>query len=364
MTDEPKKGISIKQLMLRAKPQATVICGTNTIHLYPANAGDLDEFKRLSAGGGGDALVRFRGLLPRIASLVNQAEIQEKRDPLPSEIVEQLSADELEAIADAYVAIAAFKDVRTDKGESAVVRLEGESAIAYLERLLIAMIEQHRHTFEKLYLDAMSPASRLLEKVNSSSFTLGESLKAYEKLSVPGAVQFETINTQAQDLFRATNEHHSRIARERKEELEMSRLTGEMTAQSAKLLQDLTKAASDFLLRFDARSDKADKDTRHQLKIAVWSVAVSAVLALFALGIGIASYVQDGGNNVANDKLQSNILKLQSTESEKRIQIERELESLRAQVVQLEKQRSAKQSGAQKGHVAVGASEGVKGGNR
>lgn len=191
MTDEPKKGLSIKQLMLRAKPQATVDCGLNTIHLYPANAGDLDEFKRLSSGG--DALVRFRGLLPRIASLVNQAEIQEKRDPLPSEIVEQLSADELEALAEAYVAIPSFKDVRTEKGEAAVTRLEGESAVVYLERLLIAMIEQHRHTFEKLYLDAMSPASRLLEKVNSSSFTLGESLKAYEKLSVPGAIQFESI---------------------------------------------------------------------------------------------------------------------------------------------------------------------------
>lgn len=363
MTDEPKKGVSINQLMLRAKPQATVVCGTNTIHLYPANAGDLDEFKRLSVGGG-DALSRFRGLVPRIASLINQSEIQEKREPLPSEIVEQLSAHELEVLAEAYVAIPSFKDVRTGKGEAAVTRLEGESAVVYLDRLLIAMIERHHRIYEKLRLDAMSPASKLLEQVNLSSFTLGESLKAFDKFSTPHVAQFEADNSRAHETFRIMNEHQSRIARERKEELEMSRLTGEMTAQSAKLLQDLTKAASDFLLRFDARSEKADKDTRHQLKIAVVSVVVSAVLAVFALGIGIASYVQDGGNNVANDKLQSNILKLQSAESEKRIQIERELESLRAQVVQLEKQRSAKQSGAQKGHVAVGASEGVKGGNR
>ncbi len=362
MTDEPKKGISLEQLMLRAKPQATVVCGINTIHLYPANAGDLDEFKRLSSGG--DALVRFRGLLPRIASLVNQAEIQEKREPLPSEIVEQLSADELEAIADAYIAIAAFKDVQNGKGKSTIVRLEGESAIAYLERMLNAMIEQHRHKFEKLCLDAMSPASKLLEQVKLSSFTLGESLKAFDKFSAPHVAQFEADNSRAHETFKIMNEHQSRIARERKEELEMSRLTGEMTAQSAKLLQDLTKAASDFLLRFDARSEKADKDTRHQLKIAVVSVVVSAVLAVFALGIGIASYVQDGGNNVANDKWQSDVLKLQNAESEKRLQIERELESLRAQVVQLEKQRSAKQSGIQKGHVAAVASEGVKGGNR
>lgn len=251
MTDEPKKGLSIKQLMLRAKPQATVDCGINTIHLYPANAGDLDEFKRLSSGG--DALVRFRGLLPRIASLVNQAEIQDKRDPLPSEIVEQLSADELEALAEAYVATTSFKDVRTEKGKAAVTRLEGESAVVYLDRLLIAMIERHHRIYEKLRLDAMSPASKLLEQVNLSSFTLGESLKAFDKFSAPHVAQFEADNSRAHETFRIMNEHQSRIARERKEELEMSRLTGEMTAQSAKLLQDLTKAASDFLLRFDAR---------------------------------------------------------------------------------------------------------------
>lgn len=358
MSTEPKKGLNISLLV---KPQATVTCGSNTIYLYPARASDLDEFNRLSTEG--DALSQFRKLLPSIASLVIQVDIREKRDPLPSEVVEQLSDDDLEMLADAYAAIPSFHEVRIDKGENieAVIRLDGESAVAYIGRLLKAEIERHRSAFQKMRLDAISPASKLLEQVKLSSLNLGESLKAFDKLSLPPVAQIEAIESRSADVFRAMDKHQQKLARERKEELEMTRLTGEMTAQSAKLLQDLTQAASDFLLRFDERSEKADSDTRHQLKIAVISVVVSAFLALFALGVGFASYIQDSGNNVANDQWQRDILELQKADSKRRIKMERELEDLRSQIRQIDQTGKTNALTARASKIEVAAPKSLKG---
>ncbi len=141
----------------------------------------------------------------------------------------------------------------------------------------------------------------------------------------------------------------------------MTRLTGEMTAQSAKLLQDLTQAAGDFLIRFDERSEKADSDTRHQLKIAVISVVVSAFLALFALGVGFASYIQDSGNNVANDQWQRDILELQKTDSKRRIEMERELEDLRSQIKQIDQTGKSNALTARASKIEVAAPKSLKG---
>jgi len=349
MANEPKKGI---KLSLLVRPQAEVRVGANTIYLYSPRLSDLNAFS--SKYTNVDATIRFRELLPHIASLSVHTDFEKEREPLSLELVEQLSDEELERIADAYVAIPDFNEVRTGgKDVVGITRQDGESAVTFLNRLLTAEAEHHRRIFEKIYLDSTasarklmeqinisgsSAASKLLEQLKLSSSGLGDRLKEYEKLSMPSAIPMEAFNTSTQELFRAENERHARLARERKEELEMTRLTGEMTAQSARLLQDLAQASSDFLLRFDQRSEKADKDTRWQLKIAVGSVVMSAILAMFALGIAIASYQQDDKNNLANDQWQKEEIELQKAKLEKRIQTELEVEQLKSQLIQFEKQ--------------------------
>lgn len=250
-----------------------------------------------------------------------------------------MSAEELEKLADAYIFIPGFNEVRTGgKDVVAIIRQDGETAVTYLDRLLTAEAERHRRIYEKIFFDATAPASKLLEQLKLSSSGLGDRLKEFEKYSIPQAIPWESTSKVTQDLFRAEGERNARLARERKEELEMIRLTGEMTAQSAKLLQDLAKASGDFLLRFDQRSEKADRDTRWQLNVAVVSVVVSAILAVFALGIAIASYQQGDKNNSANDQWQKKAIELQRAEREKQIQTEREVEKLKSQLKQFEKQ--------------------------
>ena len=148
MTTEPKKGFNISVLI---KPQATVPLDTNTIYLYLLRSDDMAEFSRLSADQ--DISARFRSLLPHIASLVAQTSFREKREPLPVELVEQLSNVGLEKLADAYAAIPSFMDVRTGKGGNiaAVTRRENESAVSYLDRLLFAEVERNRRASEKIH---------------------------------------------------------------------------------------------------------------------------------------------------------------------------------------------------------------------
>jgi hypothetical protein len=88
----------------------------------------------------------------------------------------------------------------------------------------------------------------------------------------------------------------------------MVRLTGKMTAESAKTLKDLAEAATVLLEQLDARDEKAEKSTRKQITIAVWSVGISAVLALFALVVSGLSYYQDKANNAGGDKWQAEML--------------------------------------------------------
>jgi hypothetical protein len=58
----------------------------------------------------------------------------------------------------------------------------------------------------------------------------------------------------------------------------------------------------------EARDQKTDQATRTQIKIALWSVASSAVLALVAAILAGFSYFQDRDNNTAGDQWQAKVL--------------------------------------------------------
>lgn len=353
MTTEPKKGVSLNSLAL-IKPATSVLIGTKTIYLYPLRVDDTVEISRLSADQ--DASTRFRSLLPHIASLIEHTNFKEKRESLPAELVEQLSDAELEKLADAYAAIPSFMDVRTGKGDNAaaVTRQAGESAVSYLDRLLIAALEEDRRIFEKIRLNATDPISKLLERVKLSSLNLGESLSAFDKFSPKSTTPSITFDAgPTEKLMAASRARDTKLASERKEALEINRITGEMTSRSAKLLQDLSQAASDFLQRFDERSEKADKATRRQLRIAVFSVAISALLAAIALAIAIASYFQDSNNNSINRQLQMDVLDLQKTKSGEVVKIEREVEDLRSQLREIQEQSKGNPSTIGTGRKAV-----------
>ena len=161
-------------------------------------------------------------------------------------------------------------------------------------------------------------------------------MSAYEELtkfSKPAPLEIQPIRT---DHFDALNRQmvqqaHERV-KERAEEMELTRLTGQMTAESAKTLKDLAEAATTLMEQMDERDRRTDQSTRTQITIAVWSVGISAVLALFALIVSGFAYVQDRDSSSSEDQWQVKLLTAVEQGNQQRSVAEHENEILREQV--------------------------------
>jgi hypothetical protein len=148
------------KLNLLIQPVAEVHIGSSIIYLFPVRISDVNEFADLYDEA--DSMEKFRKFLPHIASLSVPKSFQEKRIPLPEELIEQLSAGDLEALASAYAGNPSLDKARAgnaDEKVAPVTRHADEVAISYLDRLLGAEVERHRRIFAKINADIISPAS-------------------------------------------------------------------------------------------------------------------------------------------------------------------------------------------------------------
>lgn len=295
---------NVLDLDLLLGPKATVQTSVGPVFLYSLRASDVSEFEKLKSN---DPTERVRKFLPCIASLHETSSFRDEREPLPLELAAQLTEADLDALATAYALPSVLGAVRVKSNEVIVPpRQEGETAELYLDRMLQQEIKSQTAELKKLQEKMLAKGSSMLEQVRKSSSALGSTLTEFDRLTKrSGPVEIRPPNM---DHFHAMNEQFARQARERAEELEMVRLTGKMTAESAKTLKDLADAATVLLEQLDKREEKSDKTTRTQINIAVWSVGVSAVLALFALIFSGLAYFQDGRNNDSGDKWQAELL--------------------------------------------------------
>ena len=79
------------------KPIADFPTSAGKIYLFSLRVSDLLQFEKLAAN---EPLPKFRNFLPYIASLSPNAELEKNRESLTSELVAQLSDEEVEAIAE------------------------------------------------------------------------------------------------------------------------------------------------------------------------------------------------------------------------------------------------------------------------
>lgn len=96
--------------------------------------------------------------------------------------------------------------------------------------------------------------------------------------------------------------------------------------------KDLAEAATTLMEQMDERDRRADQSTRKQITIAVWSVGISAVLALFALIVSGFAYVQDRGSSSSEEQWQVKLLAAIEQGNQQRSATEHENEALREQV--------------------------------
>ena len=313
-------------------PVTSVPTTVGTVYLYGLRASDYEVIGKLTEA---DPSARFRALLPCVASLVENKTFKEERQPIPPEAVDRLTDSDLDALADAYAATMQRR-IRADgdaqKGPPQ--RDPGEPSTAYVDRVLNHEVKAQLDELRKMREKMLASTSSIFDQVRKSSSALGSTLSAFDQLTKSAAAV--EIRAPSMDHLHAMNEQFARQARERAEALEMVRLTGKMTAESAKTLKDLAEAATVLLEQLDERDKKADKSTRKQITIAVWSVGISAVLALFALVFSGLAYFQDKANNAAGDKWQSALITAVQNGGQQRDAAEKEAHRLRDQVAALE----------------------------
>ncbi|EMP7583952.1 hypothetical protein ACUHOQ_001268 [Pseudomonas aeruginosa] len=323
-----KKGLNLDLLF---RPATAVPTSVGTLYLYGLRTSDLSAWETLP---GEEPIARIRAFVPHIASLVEATGFKDERLPLAAEDVDRLSDAEMEHVAEVY-AETLLRGPRIDGEESAKPERENaEPAAAYLDRLLKHEAQEQSQQLRRVREKMVASTSSIFDQVRRSSATLGSTLSAFEQLTKSSPTV--EIRSPSMDHFHAMNEHFARQARERAEELEMVRLTGKMTAESAKTLKDLAEAATVLLEQLDERDKRADRSTRKQITIAVWSVGISAVLALFALIVSGLAYLQDKDNNAAGDKWQTELIATVRDGSHQRDTNEKEAQRLRDQVAELE----------------------------
>lgn len=323
-----KKGLNLDLLF---RPATSVPTSVGTLYLYGLRTSDLSALETLP---GEEPMARIRAFLPHIASLLEAKGFKDERPPLATEDVDRLSDAEVERVAEAYAGMV-LRGPRVDGNEGAKPEREvTEPAVAFLDRLLKHEAQEQSQQFQKMHEKMLASTSSIFDQVRKSSSTLGTTLSAFERLTKSSpSVEIRPSNM---DHFHAMNEQFARQARERAEELEMVRLTGKMTAESAKTLKDLAEAATVLLEQLDERDKKADHSTRKQITIAVWSVGVSAVLALLALIVSGLAYYQDKTNNESGDRWQSELIAAVRDGGGQRATAEKEAQRLRDQVAALE----------------------------
>lgn len=324
--DPPKKkGLDISLFL---GPTTDVQTSAGRIYLYPPRVSDYTSFEKLTAS---EPTARFREFLPRVASLSATTKIEKERAPLAQELVAHLSSEEVEALAEAYAFSAALQTTRVgSKEKSGLPREEGESATSYVDRLLKKELAVHLEDMRRMREQMLASTSGIFDQVRKSSALLGSTLTDFERLSrsIAAPVAMPVLETKHLEFSNHMAEHQARLARERTEELEMVRLTGTMTAQSAKTLQDLAEAASTLLENMDARDRRSNRMTHIQLWIAVGSVVVAAILSG-------AAFLQDKENNAANDKWQEKMLSSINESNRQRTSIDDENKRLKAKIDEL-----------------------------
>lgn len=292
MAEEGKGGFDLSAL---AGPIGQIDLTVGTVFLYQADETVRELFRRMTND---TPEQRGRAILARIISLEKRTGWGDTIVPIPNEPLSALTDDDIASVAELFRQCLDRHRALPEKPVPAIEpQVNGESALAFFDRVLgtdIATADKDTKAQMKRLIDAAtSPASKLLEQLNLSSDRLGSTVREFDKLRSQ-TVEIPVFHDHVGEMNR-------RLAQERNEDRKVARLTGEMTKQSAEMLQELVNTAGTFLVRFDDRDQKSDRQIRVQLWVALGSLALSVLLSGFGVWFAAKSYYQDAEKNKADD---------------------------------------------------------------
>ncbi len=328
-----KKGFDLN---ITIKHIAEVDTPIGKLYLFPLRVSDLRAYSKLNAT---DAIERIRTFLPCISSLSTDYALKQERIDITIDQALQLTDQTLQKIAETYALSSALRSaLEGEKDREPIVRATDEPATEFLDRLLRKKVQEQATQLENIKKQILGSTHGIFDQVRKSSQTLSETWKQFEKLNqastIPKGIA-RPVENSAFENFKRISEQQNKLVRERAEDRELVRLTGQMSAQSAKTLQQLADAASTMLEKFDERDEEAKRTTKFQLWIAVGSVIISAVLALLAILLSVAAFNQDKANTSSGDMRQDKVLEELNAANTHSAKLESEIQAIRQKVEQL-----------------------------
>ncbi len=264
MPIEEKKIEKLTLLQLLIQPKSEVSVQNQTIYLYDLNTDGIKRFSELLKENE-DPEIRFKNLLPCISSLVSRKNLKEKREFLPTDLINKLTKPELEQIARKYITIPSISILskkKEDINDEIVTQKESEPIINYLDRLLIEKDKRSRSSvikLKKLIDDSnRSGASSFLStlgKNNEASMAFG----AYDKSA--SALANITKGSEAASILSSFGKIHAAN----------TALEFEKSLSASAILKSLEKIddASQILKNFEEVSKKWERNRFIERKIAL-----------------------------------------------------------------------------------------------
>jgi hypothetical protein len=291
------------------------------LSLFPQRFEDIGAFSKLPLDE--PSSNRLRLYLPYIAAR-SDAPIEDGDCPRIDEASsQQLPDEDLERIAEAYLSMPERRQVAEGAGplSSPIVRADGESATAYLDRLLKAdherQMEDLQGTYESLRKGPGQPLSTALADVDRHASSLRDvatsvvqDLAGQEHGSELGPnvipSSLEGNRPLLSDVEITQNE---RLKPVRDEEIALTRSICIVTTQSALLVASLSETATRFIREFSETTQKSEEATRTSLRTVLVTVLIMGAFAVVAASAAIVSYLQERENRQVRDQWQESVLR-------------------------------------------------------
>ncbi len=312
------------------EPIAEVFLQNQTVYLFQLSTRDISSFESLEKTS--SPYDNFKSFLPSIASYTIPTKPNYERQSLDFSFTENLTKDELEKVAEAYLTSKYIKNISVNETKFSLPRNDNEIDIAYLMRVLEEYVELYKKSYKDLIENTLKGSrNTIFDLVKKSSSNLNNTLGQYQKFKNLAEISSIQTPSNTDSLFNLQAEIAQKQKKDRENELKTIKLTAELTANSASCLKEISDAVPIFLESSENRRINENKTTKLQLWIAAGSLIVSAILSLAALWFTYKSYQQDKYSNISNEEWQSKMIRLQNENINKYRLIETEVIDLRKQ---------------------------------
>jgi hypothetical protein len=318
----PRGDITFSTLSPSDPASVRVETNIGTVTLFPQRFEDIGAFSKLPPDE--SPASRLRLYLPYIAARAD-AISEDGEARIDETSSQQISEEDLERIAEAYLSMPQRQNVADDAGppSSPVARVEGESAISYLDRRLKddheRQMEDLKGTYEALSHRSEESLASALADVDRQASSLreiatrsmpGQNATGRDRRSEPGPVTAADLGAGLGPLLTsdAATTGNDAANRAHDEEMALTRSIGIVTTQSAILVASLSETATRFLRQFSAATQRLEEAARTSARTVLIAVLATTALAAIAATAAILSYIDERDNRLMTNQWQESVV--------------------------------------------------------